>query len=128
MAKKQFTYKGKTIEELKELTAKEFSKIAPSRIRRSIQRGFNDSQQVFLEKLRAKPEKAVKTHCRDMPVLPEMIGKTIKVYNGKQFHEVRVSAEMLGHYISEFASSRAKGSHSSPGVGATRSSAHTSVK
>lgn len=128
MAKKEFTYKGKKPEELKQMTAKEFTEICPSRIRRSIRRGFREPQKRLLKKLRDKPEKTVKTHCRDMVILPEMIDRTIKIYNGKEYKSVTITAEMVGQYLGDFSLSRNKVAHSSPGVGATKSSAHVSVK
>jgi small subunit ribosomal protein S19 len=128
MAKKEFTYKGKKIEELKKLTPKEFAKMTNARVRRSIERGFNDAQKIFLEKLRKSTGKAVKTHCRDMVVLPEMIGRKIMVHNGKEYKQIIVTAEMLGQYLGEFSFTRNKVTHSSPGVGATKSSSNVSVK
>ena len=128
MAKKEFTYKGKTTEELKNLTIKEFSKLTSSRIRRSLQKGFTDAQKIFIENLRKNPNKTIKTHCRDMPILPEMIGRTIKIHNGKSFNEITIMPEMIGHMIGEFAATRNKVGHSSPGVGASRSSANVGKK
>jgi small subunit ribosomal protein S19 len=128
MAKKEFTYKGKKPEELKKLTPKEFAKITNSRVRRTIERGFTEAQKIFLEKLRKSPGKAIKTHCRDMVVLPEMIGRKILVYNGKEYKQIIVTAEMLGQYLGEFSFTRNKVNHSSPGVGATKSSSNVSVK
>lgn len=128
MAKKEFTYKGKKTEELKKLTPKEFAKITNTRVRRTIERGFNDAQKIFLEKLRKSTGKPVKTHCRDMVVLPEMIGKKIMVHNGKEYKQIIVVAEMLGQYLGEFSFTRNKVAHSSPGVGATKSSSNVSVK
>ena len=75
-----------------------------------------------------KSKKDVKTHCRDMLILPEMIDKTIKVYSGKDFVPVTCTVEMLGHRLGEFAHSRKVVKHSSAGVGATKSSASRSVR
>jgi len=73
-------------------------------------------------------KKNLKTHSREMVVLPKMVGLTIKVYNGKQFIDVLVVEEMLGHRFGEFALTRRRVAHNSPGVGATRSSASVSVR
>lgn len=127
MAKKEFKYRGKSSEELKNLTLKEFAEIVPSRIRRTIKRGFRDSHKILLEKIKSK-QKDIKTHCRDMIIVPEMIGKTILVYSGKDFKPVEITAEKIGHYLGEFVLSRNRVSHGSPGVGASRSSANISVK
>ena len=68
--------------------------------------------------------KTPKTHARDVVITPNMVGKTIKIHNGKEFTMVEIQPEMIGHFLGEFAQSRKRVGHSSPGVGATRSSAH----
>ena len=73
-------------------------------------------------------KKNIETHCRDMVILPEMIGKTIKIHRGNSFVMVVIEPEMIGHFLGEFALTRKKIEHSAPGVGATRSSANISVK
>jgi small subunit ribosomal protein S19 len=127
MAKKEFTYRGKNEEELKKMSIDEFSLLVPSRIRRSLKRGFTENQKALLKKLR-NGKNNVETHSRDMVILPEMIGKTIKVHNGKSFEMVIVNAEMMGHLLGEFVMTRKEIKHSAPGIGATRSSAAISVK
>tara|TARA_Y100000310_G_scaffold167856_1_gene167812 strand:- start:16595 stop:16978 length:384 start_codon:yes stop_codon:yes gene_type:complete len=127
MAKKEFMYKGKTEEELKKLSLNELAEILPSRQRRKIKRGFTDQEKIFLKKLRAG-KKNIETHCRDMIVLPEMIGMSIKIHKGKEFASVTIEPEMVGHCLGEFALTRNNVSHSAPGIGATRSSASLSVK
>jgi len=124
---KEFFYRGKTAEELQKLSVDEFARIIPSRERRKIKRGFTEPEKKFLENIRTS-KKTVKTHCRDMIILPEMIGKTIKIHNGKDFTQVIVIAEMVAHRLGEFAPTRRNVKHSSPGIGATRSSASLSVK
>ena len=126
MAKKVFTYYGKKIDELKAMSTKEFSALLPARQRRTIERGFTDAQKRFLKKLEKKNE--VKTHCRDLVILPKMVGKTVLVYNGNSYTAVRIIDEMVGHYLGEFVMTRKRVSHSAPGVGATRSSASISVR
>jgi small subunit ribosomal protein S19 len=127
VAKKEFTYKGKTLEELKKMSISEFKDLLPARQRRSLKRGLTDQQKILLKKVKNK-EKDIETHCRDMVILPEMIGFMVKVYNGKEFVPVRITEEMIGHYLGEFAITRQKVEHSAPGIGATRSSASLSVK
>ncbi|MBS3112683.1 30S ribosomal protein S19 [Candidatus Woesearchaeota archaeon] len=127
MAKKTFTYYGKTEEELKGMSVKEFAVLTNSRIRRTLLRGFTETQKILLKKISAD-KKNVKTHCRDMVIIPEMIGTTIKVYSGKEFIPVDVNVEMLGHVLGEFVMTRKKVSHSAPGIGATRSSSSASVR
>jgi|TARA_Y100000031_G_C8113729_1_gene334779 small subunit ribosomal protein S19 len=127
MAKKEFTYRGKNLEELKNLSINELAELLPSRQRRSLKRGFNDQQKILLNKIK-KNESNIETHCRDMIVLPEMVSKTIKVHNGKEFFTVIIIEEMIGHCLGEFAPTRNRVEHSAPGIGATRSSAALSVK
>ena len=124
MAKKEFIYKGRAIEELKNMDLKEFSELLPARQRRKIKRGFTEQEKILLKNIKAK----IETHCRDMIVLPEMVGMVIKIYNGKEFTPVTIIEEMIGHYFGEFALTRKKVEHSAPGIGATRSSASLSVK
>lgn len=127
MAKKIFKYYGKTEEELKKLTLKEFAELTTSRIRRTLLRGMNDYQKALLRKVKSG-NKNIKTHCRDMVIIPEMIGSTIRVYNGKDFVPVDINVEMVGHVLGEFSLTRKKVAHSSPGIGATKSSASASVR
>ena len=127
MAKKEFLYRGKSLEELQAMGLKELTELFPARARRKIQRGFTDPEKILLKNIRAS-SKAVKTHCRSMIILPEMVNKTIKIHNGKVFEEVVIQPEMIGHYLGEFSQSRKRVAHSSPGVGATRSSSNVSVK
>ena len=70
----------------------------------------------------------VETHCRDMVIVPSMLGKMIKVHDGKGFVPVAIENEMLGHFLGEYALTRKRVQHSAPGIGATRSSASISVK
>jgi len=127
MAKKEFTFKGKTTEELKKMSLNELAQLLTSRQRRTIKRGFTEQQKILLKKIRAN-KKNLKTHCRDMVILPEMIGTTIKVYQGKEFVPVMVEQDMIGHCLGEFVLTRKRVAHSAPGIGATRSSASLSVK
>ncbi len=132
MAKKEFTYRGKTIEELKAMPLQEFVKLIPARERRTIARGFTEAQKRLLKKIDAALQgtykKAIKTHCRDMIILPKMVGLKIHIHNGKDFVGIDIQNEMIGHRLGEFAETRARLKHSAPGIGATKSSAHQSVK
>lgn len=127
MAKKELTFKGKTAEELKKMSLGELAQLLNSRQRRTIKRGFTEQQKILLKKIRNN-EKNIETHCRDMIILPEMIGNTIKVHQGKEFLPVNIGVDMVGHYLGEFLLTRKRVAHSAPGIGATRSSASLSVK
>ena len=127
MAKKEFTFKGKTLEELKKMSLNEVAQLMTARQRRCIKRGFTDQQKILLKKIKSN-QKNIETHCRDMIILPEMIGTTIKVHQGKEFVPVIIESDMIGHYLGEFTFTRKRVAHSAPGIGATRSSASLSVK
>ena len=127
MAKKEFTYRGKTLEELKKLSLNEFAALLPARRRRSIKRGLTEEQKKLLKKVK-RNEKNIETHCRDMIILPEIIGQTIKVHNGKEFIMVIIDASMVGHRLGEFSQTRKRVQHSAPGLGATRSSKFVPLK
>lgn len=127
MAKKEFTYRGKKVEDLEKLSLNELAELFPSRQRRKIKRGFTEQEKLFLKKVR-NGESKLKTHCREMIVLPEMVDKTIEIHNGKEFVKITIQPEMIGHFFGEFTYNRKRVAHSSPGIGATRSSAAMSVK
>ncbi len=127
MAKKEFTYRGKTLDELKAMTVNELMRLLPSRARRSLTHGITDDHKTVMKKVKAN-DPNVKTHCRDMVILPAMVGATVKVHNGKEFIPVMIQPEMIGHYLGEFAVSTKHVAHNAPGIGATKSSASLSVK
>ena len=126
--KKEFTFRGYTLDQLSKMTLVEFIPLLDARRRRSIKRGLTMPQQKFLEHLRRAGDTVIKTHCRNMIVLPEMVGRTIRVYNGKEFQQITIIPEMLGHYLGEFALTRQGVKHTGPGVGATRSSKFMPLK
>jgi small subunit ribosomal protein S19 len=127
MAKKEFSYRGKSLEQLQNLTIKELAELMPARQRRSISGGFTEQQKIFLEKLE-KSKKVVKTHCRDMIVLPGMVGKSIKIHKGNDFVQILIEPEMIGHFFGELVLSRRRVEHHAPGVGATKSSGGIGAK
>ena len=124
---KELRWHGKSEEEVKGMDFKEFMELVPARQRRSLKRGFTAQQKKLLKKIESGA-KNLKTHCRDMIILPSMLGMTIRVYNGKEFVPVMINVEMLGHYFGEFSHSRKMVKHSSAGVGATRSSKAISAR
>ena len=130
--KKEFKYRGYTFEEVINMSLEDLSKLLPSRQRRSLKRGLTPEQKKLLRKVRlakkGKYKKPIRTHSRDMIILPEMVGMTIYVHNGKEFVPVQIREEMIGHYIGEFALTRKRVQHGSPGVGATRSSMFVAIK
>jgi small subunit ribosomal protein S19 len=132
---KEFTYRGFTLDQLQSLSMDEFINLLPSRQRRSLHRGFSPEHRILLEKTRKAREAlrqgstaTVKTHLRDMIVLPEMVGVTISVHNGKEFVQVGIKPEMIGHYLGEFAITNKPVRHGTPGIGASRSSMYVPLK
>lgn len=119
MAKKEFVYRGKKIEELKKLSLEDFAELLPTRQRRTIKRGWTDAQKTFLAKLEKKGDR-VKTHCREMIVLPQMVDKTIEIHNGKAFVAIRILPEMVGHLFGELSLTRKKAKHTKTGVGSKK--------
>lgn len=119
--KKQFTYRGKSVEELKKLDVREFAKYLRSRQRRTALRQFQKIEEfVNRAKEKIKRDKKIRTHHRDLIVVPEMVGMTIYVYDGRNFIPVNIVGEMLGHAFGEFAPTRKRVNHGSAGVGATK--------
>jgi len=129
---RQQLFKGKTKEELLKIPLKEFMELVPARERRSLKRGFTDEQKILLLKIKkareGKYKKDIRTHVRDIIVIPEMLDLTIQIYNGKEFLPVHISLSMLGHRLGEFSLTRKKVQHSAPGLGATKSSSAIAVK
>jgi len=127
--KKEFTYRGYSLEEMKAMTLDEIIQLLPARARRTYKRGLDEAQATFVQRLRANGgEEGLRTHCRDVPVLPDFVGKTVAIHNGKEFVDVEIKPEMIGHYLGEFAMTRKAVKHSGPGVGATRSSKFMPLK
>jgi len=127
--KKEFTYRGYSLEEMKAMTLQEIIELLPSRARRTYKRGLDDAQATFVQRLRSDiGEDALRTHCRDVPVLPDFVGKLVAIHNGKEFVNLEIKPEMIGHYLGEFAMTRRTVKHSGPGVGATRSSKFMPLK
>ncbi len=119
--KKQITFRGKTLEELKTLSVREFAKYVKSSERRSILRQFQEIEN-FLNRAKEKIAKGkkVKTHKRSIVIVPEMVGMEIQIYNGQTFIPIEIITEMLGHRFGEFALTRARIQHGKAGVGATK--------
>ena len=126
---KDVYYRGKNVEELKKLDVREVAKYLDSRCRRSVLRHF-DIIEKFVKRCETSQatKKKIRTHLRDIIVVPEMVGMSIQVYNGKTFNQIDIIGEMLGHKLGEFSLSRAKISHGKAGVGATKGSKNKAKK
>ena len=124
--KEEFLYRGRKISDLAKLSIDELAELLPARQRRSIKRGVSKEHKKLLTNLRG--QESIRTHLRDMIILPEMVGKSIEIYNGKSFEKVDVMPEMIGHFFGEFALTRGRVQHGAAGVGATRSSKYVPLK
>ena len=125
--REEFTYRGYKIDELKAMGMSELLPLMPARARRKVTRGLSRGEETLLAKIRGGDEK-VRTHMRDMIVMPIMIGKTIEIYNGKEFLKVEFQPESVFHYLGEFALTRHRVTHGSAGIGATRGSKYVPLK
>jgi len=132
----KFTFRGLELEQLLELKKEQQVALLHARARRRFQRGIKRKASALLKKLRKmkvlakvgeKPP-AVKTHMRDMIVMPEMVGSVVGIYNGKQFNNVELKGEMIGHYLGEFSLTYKPVQHGRPGIGATHSSRFIPLK
>ncbi len=127
MAQK-FLYRGLPWEQIEKMSMEEFAKLVPSRDRRVLKRGFTETQKKLLKNIRTNRQKFWKTRCRQMVIIPELVGVTIGIHTGKEYARILITPEMLGHRLGEFAMTRKAVKHSSPGVGATRSSKFVPLK
>lgn len=129
---KEFRYRGQTREQLHAMSIEQFIALIPSRQRRSLNRGISEEKKSLLEDIRKAKESGkevmIKTHARDMVIIPSMLGMKIHVYNGKEFLAVDVRPEMVGHYLGEYAMTNKKVVHGTPGIGASRSSLYVPLK
>ncbi len=127
--KKEFRYRGLTLEELQSLSLEEFLELLPARMRRTLKRGVTREQDKLLRDIeKADKDEVIRTHLRNMIILPSFVGHKIAVHNGKEFQQITIDPYMIGHYLGEFALTRKRVVHSGPGVGATRSSKYMPLK
>lgn len=125
--KKEFLYRGKSLEELQAMSLDEFVTLLPARARRSVTRGMVEKNPRFFKHLE-KGDGVIRTHSREMVILPSMINRKLAVYDGRSFVEFPVTVEMVGHMVGEFAPTRKTVKHTGVGVGATRSSKYMPLK
>jgi len=128
-----FTYRGHTLEELQAMDDEELAELLPARMRRTLKRGLSAPHRKLREDAKeATPEETandpLRTHLRDMPILPEFVGLTFSVHTGQAFERVEVEEEMIGHYLGEFQLTRGTVEHGQAGIGATRSSKFVPLK
>jgi len=133
---RKFTYRGVDLDQLLDMNNEGLMELFTCRIRRKFSRGLKRKPMALIKKLRKKKKEApvnekpdvVKTHLRNMIVVPEMTGSIVGVYNGKVFTQVEIKPEMIGHYLGEFSISYKPVKHGRPGIGATHSSRFIPLK
>ena len=121
--RKEFTYRGKSLDELKKLDVREFAKYLKSGSRRTVLRQFQVIEDfISSAKIKISKNKPVRTHERSMVIVPEMVGMKLNIHDGRNFFPVIITGDMLGHRFGEFALTRGRVKHSKAGIGATKGS------
>ncbi len=128
-------YRGKVHDELAPLSVEDSLPLLTSRARRAVKRALgNKSQRVklFMKKVHklksSNPAKAIRTHIREAVIIPEWLGMTFAVHNGKEWKSVQITVDKLGYRLGDFAHTTGRVLHSGPGVGATRGSKFIPLK
>lgn len=129
---RKFKYRGVPLAELEKLSLEKILQKLNSRQRRSLQRGVTDGKRKVIEEIKlakeGKLKNPIRTHFRDLIILPSMVGVTVEVYAGKEFTPVTITPEMIGHYLGEYVRTSKRVTHGAPGVGASRSSLYVPLK
>ncbi len=129
---KKFDYRGIPLSELESISLEKLFKLFTARQRRSLTRGISDEKRKLIEDIKAtndgKNKNPIRTHLRDLIILPYMVGITFNVYSGKEFVPITIIPEMIGHYLGEFVITNKRVQHGAPGVGASRSSLYVPLK
>jgi small subunit ribosomal protein S19 len=133
---REFKFKGYSPEQLQALPIESLLPLLNSRQRRSLDKRvgkfMTDEKRKLREEIKrsreGKSTNEIKTHLRDMIILPDMIGVTVKLHNGKEFGPVGIRPEMVGHYVGEYSITNKRVQHGAPGVGSSRSSLYVPLK
>ena len=125
--REEFTYRGYTVDKLRKMDLKKFASLLPARERRSTLRGFSEGEKKLLKRVK-EGDQTIKTHLREMIILPEMVGVNMGIHNGKTYEYVELKPEMIGHRLGEFSLTRRRVTHGSAGIGATKSSKYIPLK
>jgi len=131
---RRFFYRGLEVHKLLDLTHAELMKLLHARARRRFARGTVTGK--LIKRLRkAKKEAAadekpetIKTHLRDMIIVPEMVASVVGVYNGLSYTQVEIKPDMIGHYLGEFSITYKPVKHGRAGVGAANSARFIPLK
>merc|ERR1711894_850709 len=133
---RKYTFRGVDLDQLLDMSSEQLMELLHCRARRRFSRGLKRKPMALIKRLRKakkeappmeKPE-CIKTHLRDMIIVPEMIGSIVGVYNGKTFSQVEIKPEMIGRYLGEFSITYKPVKHGRPGIGATHSSRFIPLK
>ena len=129
---KEFDYRGIPLDQLQNMSLEKLFEIFPARARRSLTRGITDGKRKLIEEIKlakaGKSKNPIKTHIRDLIVLPYMVGVTVNVFSGKEFVPVTITPQMIGHFIGVYVRTNKRVVHGAPGVGASRSSLYVPLK
>lgn len=129
---REFAYRGVPLGELENLSFERLFQLLNARQRRSLTRGITDGKRKLIDEIKSakagKLTNPIKTHLRDLIILPKMTGVTVNVFSGKEFVPVAITTEMIGHYLGEYVITNKRVSHGAPGVGASRSSLYVPLK
>nr|CAJ17202.1 ribosomal protein S15e [Scarabaeus laticollis] len=133
---RKFTFRGVDLDQLLDMPNEQLMELMHARARRRFNRGLKRKPMALVKKLRKAKKEAppnekpeiVKTHLRNMIIVPEMVGSIVGVYNGKTFNQVEIKPEMIGHYLGEFSLTYKPVKHGRPGIGATHSSRFIPLK
>jgi small subunit ribosomal protein S19 len=133
---REFKFKGYAQEQLQTLSIEALLPLLNARQRRSLDKRvahyMNDEKRKFREEIKLAREGNLKgqlrTHIRDMIILPDMVGLSVNVHNGKDFSNITIKKEMIGHYLGEYAITNKRVQHGAPGVGSSRSSLYVPLK
>src|SRR6188768_2563678 len=101
---REFKFKGYSADQIQKISVETLMPLLNSRQRRSLDRRLStymtDEQRKFRVELKLSREGKItnplKTHLRDMIILPDMIGLNVLVHNGKEFVPFTIRAEMVG--------------------------------
>ncbi|MCX8175085.1 MAG: ribosomal protein S19 family protein [Candidatus Micrarchaeota archaeon] len=128
-------YRGKEKDELPSLSLEKVLPLLTSRARRALKRAAankNIAVRKLMKKVSAikasNPSKVIRTHVREAVIIPEWLGLTFAVHNGKEWKNVTISIDKLGYRLGDFAHTTGRVIHSGPGVGATRGSKFIPLK
>lgn len=133
---RKFSYRGVELDDLLTLSTEKFVELVHCRARRRMTRGLKHKPMALIKRIRKSVAEAtgedkpavVRTHLRNMIIVPEMIGGVVGIHNGKVFNQVEIKPEMVGHYLGEFSITYKLVAHGRPGVGATGSSKFVPLK